>query len=457
MSRVWAVAKNSFVSAMRMKMAVIFILLLVVLLPVMCITSTGDGTAKGRAQSFVSYGMGLTSFLLSILTIMVSCYSLSSDIKHKQIYTVITKPIRRFELILGKILGVVMLDLMLLFVFSSIIYMLTIQIPQLSKVHGDELVMLNNEFFTARTALKPDFDELVIENRANESYKELERSGQLPESRSRQEIMKELRDFVRFSMYSAEPGGMVLWEFQDVKPLDANENIFIRFKSNASQIPPDKNIYGVWYVGDYRQIKYGQEKAKTPIYAVPRKDVVRATHEFNIPANAVAEDGYLAVVFYNEPANNTTVVFSEEDGFSVLYKAGSFGVNFVRAMLIVFARLVFFAVLGVSLSTWLGFPVAVLCSLAIFFTGVINGFIISSFDYVGQNISFFYKFTVEPFIWLLPKFDQSHNIGKYIIDARMIKTGFLVKSLTALTVKSAVLLVAGFVIFARREIAKVIV
>ena len=102
MSRVWAVAKNSFVSAMRMKTAIVFMLLLIILLPIMSLTSTGDGTIKGRIQSFISYGLGLTGLLLSILTIIVSCYTLSSDIKHKQIYTVVTKPIRRFELILGR-------------------------------------------------------------------------------------------------------------------------------------------------------------------------------------------------------------------------------------------------------------------------------------------------------------------------------------------------------------------
>jgi hypothetical protein len=457
MGRVWAVARNSFVSAMRMRVAIVFILLLIILLPIMCITNSGDGTVKGRAQSFISYGLGLTGFLLSILTIIASCYSLSSDIKHKQIYTVITKPIRRFELMLGKVLGVVLLDLMLLFVFSSVIYILTLQIPQLSNVPSQEIDRLDNEFFTARASLKLDLDEFVIENRANENYKELERSGQLSESKSRQEIMQELRDSIRFSMYSAEPGGMVLWEFQKVKPFGADETIFIRFKANASQTPPDKNIYGVWYIGDYRQIKYGPEKAKTPIYAVPRKDVIQAVHEFEIPANAVAEDGYLAVVFYNEPANNTTVIFSQEDGFSILYKAGTFGANFIHAILIIFARLVFLAALGVSLSAWLGFPVAILCSLMIFFTGMINGFIVGSFAYLGQNISLFYKFVIEPLIWLLPKFDQHHNIGKYIVDARLIRTDFLIMSIAALAVKSAVLLLAGFIIFAKREIAKVIV
>ncbi len=457
MSRVWAVAKNSFVSAMRMKTAIVFMLLLIILLPILSITSTGDGTIKGRIQSFISYGLGLTGFLLSILTIIVSCYTLSSDIKHKQIYTVVTKPIRRFELILGKTLGVVLLDTLLLLVFSSIIYALTLQMPRLTKTKGDELVRLNNEFFTARASLKPDIDEQVIETKAQKSYKELQRSGQLNDSRSKQAVMQELKDIARYSMHSAEPGGMVIWEFKNVKPFDSNDNIFVRFKFEASRIPPDKNIYGVWYVGDYRQIKYGQEKMKTPIYAAPRKDVVKTVQEFQVPANAVAADGYLAVVFYNEPMNDSTIIFPQEDGFEVLYRAGNFGLNFVRATLIIFARLVFFAALGVSLSTWLGFPVAVMCSLAVFFTGVINGFIIGSFAYLGENVSLFYKYAVEPMIWLLPKFDQGCNISKYIIDAKLIGTAFFAVTIAGLAVKSAILLVAGFIIFARREIAKVIV
>jgi len=457
MGRVWAVAKNSFVSAMRMKTAIVFMLLLIVLLPILCLTSTGDGTTKGRIQSFISYGLGLTGFLLSILTVIVSCFTLSTDIKHKQIYTVITKPIRRFELVLGKVLGVVVLDLLLLLVFSSIIYALTLQIPRLSKTKGDELAMLNNEFFTARTALKVNFDEQVIEKRVNEAYTRLQQSGQLEESKTKQAVLQELRDAAKYSMHSAEPGGMVLWEFENVKPFDSNENIFIRLKFDASQVPPDKNIYGVWYVGDYRQIKYGQENVKTPIYAVPRKEIVGTIHEFQVPADAVAADGYLAVVFYNEPMNNTTVIFPQEDGFEVLYKAGSFGSNFIRVAFIIFARLVFLAALGVSLTTWLGFPVAVLCCLAVFFTGVINGFIVGSFGYLGQNIMFFYKYVVAPIIWLLPKFDQNYNINKYIIDARLIGTSFFVMTVIVLAVKSAIILAAGFLIFARREIAKVIV
>lgn len=105
MRSIWAIATNTIKQALRLKIAAAFIVLLLVLLPIMSISMTGDGTLKGRLQAFVSYGLSLTSILLCLLTIVVSVYSLTSDIGQKQIYTVITKPIRRFQLLLGSCLA----------------------------------------------------------------------------------------------------------------------------------------------------------------------------------------------------------------------------------------------------------------------------------------------------------------------------------------------------------------
>jgi ABC-type transport system involved in multi-copper enzyme maturation permease subunit len=104
MRSIWAVAKNTIRQAMRMKVAAVFLVLLLILLPVLGFSATGDGTLKGRLQTFVSYGLSLTAILLSLLTIIVSIYTVTSDIEQRQIYTVITKPIRRFEFLIGKLL-----------------------------------------------------------------------------------------------------------------------------------------------------------------------------------------------------------------------------------------------------------------------------------------------------------------------------------------------------------------
>ena len=122
MNSIWAVAKNTIKQALRMRIAIVFIVLLLVLLPVMGISATGDETIKGRLQTFVTYGLSLTSFLLCLLTIAISIYTVSNDIKEKQIFTIVTKPIRRFEFLTGKLLGVILLDIILLSVFSVIIY-----------------------------------------------------------------------------------------------------------------------------------------------------------------------------------------------------------------------------------------------------------------------------------------------------------------------------------------------
>ncbi len=78
MRSIWAVATNTIKQAMRMKVAAVFLILLLVLLSAMGFSATGDGTLKGRLQTFVSYGLSLTSLLLCLFTIVVSIYSLQT-------------------------------------------------------------------------------------------------------------------------------------------------------------------------------------------------------------------------------------------------------------------------------------------------------------------------------------------------------------------------------------------
>jgi len=455
--KIWAIARNTFLSAIRMKLAIVFIVLLMILLPLLSITCTGDGTIKGRIQSFMSYGFGLMEFLLILLTIIISCYSLSSEVKAKQLFMVVTKPLRRYEIILGKILGVMVLNGLLLLVFSSVIYALTIQMPRISDADTAEITKLNDEFYTARQALDMQFDKEKIEQEAIEAYNELSQSGNLDQSRSKASVMDELRTAEYFKRHSAGPGGMVVWEFENVRPKDPNETIYVRFKYDASRTPVDRNIYGVWYIGDYRQVKYGNGRLKRPIYPVPIKKVVRTAHEISVPADAVADDGYLAVVFYNDPVNRTTVIFPTEDGLEVLYKAGTFSGNFSRGTLMLLAQLLFFTVLGVSLSAWLSFPVAILCSLTVYAVGMTNTFVVDSFDYMGKNVILFYDFTIKPLIWLLPKLDGDFNISQYMIAGRLISLEFLSASAGVLAIKGLVLVLAAMIIFRRREIAKIAV
>ena len=457
MHSIWAVATNTIKQALRMKIAAVFIILLLILLPVMGVTATGDGTIKGRLQTFVSYGLSLTNLLLCLLTIIVSIYSLTSDLQQKQIYTVITKPIRRFQLLLGKLLGVILLDAALLTLFAATIYAITIYIPRFSHVTEEQQNQLNNEFFTARVGLTPA--QVDVSKEVLNTYKELEKGGQISElfpELSRQEIIGRLTTLKKLEKRAAAVGQDLLWEFHNVRPLDPNESLFVKFKYDVSVTPPDSQVYSQWLVGDYRQVKYGA-KMETRIYLFERKDAIRTSYEIRVPADAVAQDGYLAVGFLNVPLNDTVVIFPFEDGLEVLYKADTFTANFIRAALLILCRLIFLACLGILSATFLSFPVAILLCLVFFLTASFSGFVVESFDFLSGNLSSVYSYTLKPVVRFLPQFDK-FNPAKFLVPGRLLSWSQVARAAGLMVcIRASVLLLVGVLIFSYKEIAKIIV
>lgn len=455
MRSIWGVAKNTITTAVRMKIAAVFLVILIATLPLMAIYMVGDGTTKGKLQSFVSYSLSMTSFLLSLLTIIISTYTLSSDIKYKRIFTVVTKPIQRWQLLCGKLLGVVILNAVLLTAFAAAILVLTFYIPKLDGIGGAELEKLNNEFFTARASIVPGFDTEQIKKQAWDKYIALKKSDQLPKRLTRKQVLSELESQKRLEKRAIAPARALTWEFHNLKA--KGKSVFIRYKYNVAVNPPDLKIHGRWEIGDFRQLKYGTAKMKTPFYRVDRSDAIRTVQEVVLPADAIADDGYVAVRFVNLPANRTVVIFPLEDGLEVLYKTGSFKNNFFRAVLLIMARLIFLAALGISVSTWLSFSVAILFCMVVFFTGSINSFIIDSFGYVENEIIGFYTLLARPFMWALPRFDADYNPIKYVVLAKMLRPAMLLGASGMLLLKSLCLLLFGVFVFSRREIAQITV
>jgi hypothetical protein len=444
---IWAVATNTIKQALRMKIAAVFIVLLIVLLPVMGVSMTGDGTLKGRLQTFVSYGLSLTNFLLCLLTIIVSIYTLTNDIKQRQIYTVITKPIRRYQLLLGKLLGVVLLSTALLGLFSVIIYAITIYIPKFYDVEEAELIQVKDEFYTARAAIIPP--QVDVTEEVLDTYAKIEKEGQLPPGIPRSNIIAELTRRKQLEKRAAVVGQQLVWELNNVKVLDPNEILFIRYKYDVSINPPDLEVYSRWDVGDSRQYP-------PQFNTYLRKDPIRTFREFQVPASLIAEDGYLAVRFLNVRLNDTTVIFPP-DGLAVLYKADNFSANFIRAVLLILFRLIFLASLGLLTSTFLSFPVAILLSLCIFFTATFSGFCLESFDYLGESLTWVYYYTVRPLVLLLPQFDK-FNPTKFLVPARLLSWSFLAEAAgIMICVKTLLLLLLALLIFTFREIAKIII
>lgn len=461
MGNVLAVARNTVKQALRMKIALVFIVLLLVILPLMAVSASGDGTIKGRLQTFVSYGLSLTSFLLCLLTIFTAIHTTTRDIVERQVYTVLTKPIRRYEYLCGKFVGILFLDLALLVMFCAGIYAVTVYGPDLYNASPENRLALADQFFTARTHVLPRPVE-INDEQVDAEYQKLERSQMLDqyfEGTSERKIKSWLRKRIRLEKNAVSGGGELVWEFDHVAPADPNQPLFIRYKYDVSVTPPDEQVRGRWMVGDLRPFREGRQPT-TPIYQHVTKDPLRTFREFSVPASVIAEDGYLAVGFVNPPMNQTVVIFSSEEedqieenrSLVLMYKADSFFNNYCRGVAVIFFRLIFLAGLATFASTFLSFPVAVLLSLVSFFTVSISGFVLQSFSYLDATLSKIYGNSIALLIKGLPQFDK-YNPSTYLVDGRLMDWEMLNWASWTI-IWAMLLLVLGLWIFASKELAR---
>jgi ABC-type transport system involved in multi-copper enzyme maturation permease subunit len=120
--RIAAIARTTLAEGMRAKAGAGFAALILIAIPVFYFTAEGDGTIKGKVQMFLSYSLAFSGFCLSLLTIFFSCRSLSIEIASRQIYGVVSKPIPRWQIVAGKWIGVMALNVLLAAVATGATY-----------------------------------------------------------------------------------------------------------------------------------------------------------------------------------------------------------------------------------------------------------------------------------------------------------------------------------------------
>ena len=126
--RIFALAKLSFKEAIRRRVLYAFSgLLIVFLFASWFVPSSGKPTDE--VNTYVKLVFFALSFLLLFTATIVSSFSIPTDIKQQTIHTIVTKPVERFEIVLGRFLGflalmslvlILMTTVSLLYVLSSI-------------------------------------------------------------------------------------------------------------------------------------------------------------------------------------------------------------------------------------------------------------------------------------------------------------------------------------------------
>ncbi len=122
--RIAALAWLAVKEAIRKKVVVGVAVFVVVLMLAGWFLDPGS-TNPGRL--YLSFVMTATSYLVLLLALFLSVFSLPGDMKNKTLHTVVTKPVRHSEIVLGRIIGFTLVCTVLLAIMGVLSYFFVVR------------------------------------------------------------------------------------------------------------------------------------------------------------------------------------------------------------------------------------------------------------------------------------------------------------------------------------------
>jgi len=381
MQRLLAIAWLTWKAAFRFRLFLVIAVLLLISVVGLPVLVKDDGTPQGFTQILLTYTLTAITGLLGLSTLWLSCGTLARDIEECQLQLVAIKPIARWQIWLGKWLGIMSLNAVLLALSGACVYGLLYW--RAARLPAAEQAALREQVLVARGSAKPQNYTAAIEAETEQTLQErLKANPELSHSADLTEVRKQIREQVKAQYQLVPPNYLHEWQidlgfaknFLHDKPLQ------LRVKFNAAQKSASGTFLAVWQVG---------EPNVTPLWQPPEGPMSLAPdtfHEFQIPPNLFDSKGVLTIVFVNP--NNTSLLFPLDDGMEVLYPEGGFALNFARGLAIILCWMGFVAALGLAAASFLSFPVAAFFSMAILVVGLSSGTLadaVESGTVVGGN------------------------------------------------------------------------
>lgn len=487
---VLGVARTLVDEAIRMKIALIFIALLVMVVPVLFVVMDPQQRLEYRIQMFLAWSLTSVSLLLSLITIFLACGTICTEVSQRQIFLTLSKPVSRAQYLLGKWLGILLINALLLSVASGGIYLFAKLLQQQDARDDADRVAVDFHLMVARLSTRPhpaqgmDLNTKFEERReqlAKEDPVRFAAHKLLP--KDRQEIEKAI---VR-KWYTVAPRGTERYLFTGLDRAKQfskfGQTIQLRFKPQGSRSAPDGKARLAFHLN-------GRPWPTTPDgLHIPIEVSDGDFHVINLPVAAIDHAGNLEVAISNVnlPTWPVSISFPPSDGLEVLYQVGEFEPNFVRTLVIVYIRLAFLAVLGLMAGTFLGFPVACLLSLLVYTIGSASSFLSEALTYYAVSptedvpgwqmitsfISYWFTTLISGEVWnaikmliklagefivtVLPSFSDFDPVP-LVCDGRLVSQKMIVSAILKVGLLwTGICALVALLVFRSRELARVTV
>lgn len=426
--RVWAIARLAVTESVRRRVIVVIVVYVVVLVFAGWFLKTGY---REPGKLFFSFVLMATTYLSLLIALLISAFSLPQDFKSKTIYTVVTKPVRSGDIVLGRILGftivgTVLLALMALFsgvfVWQMLDHTHAVEVANLANKYdadgntvGKTGSTTSSQSHRHEVEIYPDGTGLAVSTNEHEhtitsrqvgSETVYELSGPQGLFRARVPHYGRMRFLDRQGVEVARgisvgnewtyrsfiEGGTqaaAIWTFSGITAS------VLRSDGEGGQVLPLELIVRVFrtYKGDIEagiqgtlQLRNPDSKRKSDLWTFTAKDA--SINTFDLPRklddesrqavdlinDLVSEDGRLEVIvqcidraqYYG---------FAQPDAY-VRLPDGSPLWNFIKAHLSVWVQMVLVIAIGVTCSTLVNGPVAMMFTVAFITLGFFRQFFV---------------------------------------------------------------------------------
>jgi len=482
-----AVARNILWEAARMKISLVFILVLIVLLAGLPGALDTDQPLRYRVQSFLSWGLGGTFWTLALMTLFFSAATVAFEQRDRVIWQTMSKPVRPIEYLLGKWTGVMVLNAVLLGVSASGLFLFTEYLrnqPAQGEIApyvpdpGAELVrdradesgerrilgsldrfLLHTQVLTARVGVEPTAEDLNLEAlaRARDARMQeaLSRDADLTTNPERlqtleREITEQLLGEFDKGRRTVPVGALREFVFEGLgEARERNLPLTLRYIVQSGANNPNIT-YDITFIINEQPI----------VQEAPLDIALRLP----LRPELIDEEGALRIVIGNGDIRtgglNPYSITFPPDGLEILYKAAGYEMNYLRAILVLWVKLGFIAAVAIAASTFLSFPVACLLSLLVLFAAETASFLLESlvqypiYTHEGELdlVAVVMNTVAYPIGWTFQAYDEM-NPSARLVDGRLVPWASVFKAVLTMGLWTLAALAAGWAIFRKRELA----
>lgn len=379
----------------------IFQLLLGVLaFAVLFIPSTvGGGTASDFIKVSLLYSLWAVSIILALASIWLGCFVMTSDVDSYQLHMIVSKPISKVTIWLGKWTGVNLINLFLLLLSGFFIYGIILYRYNNEDFPAEEREKIRNEVMVGRRVYLPEVPDYGMLSREGLKKRILRLQAQGASvdlsPASQEKMLKDVRREVVSADSEVKAGQRKLWQFPNL-PAGLNEPIYLRYRPYVGKVASEDQRMTrlMLYVGVPQQkqqqananvFNNGGKQANYDIYMIalsekPEQVMSGEFHEKMLRPEwkVVTPDNRVVVSAQNTDAYGAALFFQPADGPKLLIKASSFFENYMRAILVIALELIILSGFACSFGGCMSMPVAVFVevgyllfgSFAVYMTGL---------------------------------------------------------------------------------------